>query len=524
MITEDNNSLEEKDLPENPENIHQADMDTEVAEKIPEEKVLSEIDPEKASDKISAKLHVSEEDNEKHKLQRQEIIDRLKNLYTNSEPGTNLFKEIRDIKEAWRNAGMVNKGDFKLLNSNYFHHLNAFYQMLDFNKEYLQQEYAHNLEKRENIIARAKELLEEKVVQKALNELQYLHKLWKEEAEPVAEEYREKTWDLFKEISGKIHDRKAELSAGMEQVQQENLVKKNNIIAELKALASPEKTPNHSYWQQSIKKVEQLRTDFLQTGSVPKKLSNENWTEFKKVLKDFNNAKNEFYKNLKGSQSDNLAKKLELIKTAQDNAESEDWETAVPLFKKIQEEWKTIGHVPRSHADKIWAEFREASNRFFDRFREKNGTETDNWKENLKKKQQLLQDLKNIGEDESSAKKIDEIKAAWNATGKVPKDKISINSEFNKTLREKLKLNKISEFDLKDENLSESQSNDKARKIKNQISDLENEIVTLENNLGFFKNPTRENPLLQDTFRKIDDKKAQAENLRKTLHSLVSGE
>ena len=43
---------------------------------------------------------------------------------------------------------------------------------------------------------------DEPVVQKALNELQYLHKLWKEEAEPVAEEFRDSNqFDEFKEIS-----------------------------------------------------------------------------------------------------------------------------------------------------------------------------------------------------------------------------------------------------------------------------------------------------------------------------------
>lgn len=524
MTTEQNTQENEKDLVANTENIQLADSATENSVASSEEKNTSETEAEKPAEKNQTKPMVSDEDNEKHKQERQEIIERLKNLYTNSEPGTNLFKEIREIKDAWRNAGMVNKNDFKILNNNYFHHLNAFYQMLDLNKEYLQQEYAHNLEKREHIIARAKELLEEKVVQKALNELQYLHKLWKEETEPVAEEFREKTWDLFKEISAKIHDRKSELLAELEGAQEENLAKKNKIIAELKSLASPEKGPNHSYWQQTIKKVEQLRTDFLQTGSIPKKHANENWAEFKKALKEFNNAKNEFYKNLKDSQSENLAKKLELIKAAKEHEASEDWDAAVPLFKKLQEEWKNIGHVPRSQADKIWAEFREVTNRFFDRFREKTGTENDNWKENYKKKQQLLEDLKNIGEDENSAAKIDEIKAAWNATGKVPKDKISINSEFNKVLKEKLRLNKISEFDLKDENLSESQATDKARKIKNQISDLENEISILENNLGFFQNPTRENPLLKDTFAKIDDKKSQLETMKSALHTLISAE
>ena len=87
---------------------------------------------------------------------RQNIIEKLKNLYTNTEAGTNLFKAIREVKEEWKNAGQVAKTEFKLLNNNYFHHLNQFYQMLDMNKEYMEQEYAHNLEKRQHIIERAK--------------------------------------------------------------------------------------------------------------------------------------------------------------------------------------------------------------------------------------------------------------------------------------------------------------------------------------------------------------------------------
>ena len=99
---------------------------------------------------------------------------------------------------------------------------------------------------------------------------------------------------------------------------------------------------------------------------------------------------------------------------------------------------------------------------------------------------------------------------------------IAINTEFNKTLREKLRLNNASEYDLKDENLSESQLTDKARKIKNQIQDLEAEISTLENNLGFFNSPSRDNPLLKDTYAKIDEKKLQLEHLRSALHQIIS--
>ena len=485
--------------------------------------------------KLSGLLHVYREKNDEyHKKQeenhhknlehRQTIIDNLKNLYTNTEAGTNLFKAIRDIKEAWKNAGQVAKSEFKLLNNNYFHHLNQFYQMLDMNKEYMEQEFAHNLEKRQHIIERAKELQLEPSVQKALNELQYLHKLWKEEAEPVAEEFREKTWDEFKEISNKIHDRKSELTEQIEQEQNENLVRKNEIIDEIKKMAAAVKETNHNYWQNSIKKVETLRTEFLKLGNVPRKVSNQNWNDFKDHLRNFNVKKNEFYKGLKISQQTNLDEKLNLIQTAKDNMLSEDWEITVPLFKKLQEDWKKVGHVPRSMTNKVWDDFREACNVFFNNYREKNNTANDNWKENFKSKKQLLEELKEIGDEEGSVEKIEQIKTKWNSIGKVPREKININTDFNKTLREKLKLNKIHEYDLREEGLSENQLTDKARKIKNQIADLEAEIVKMENNLGFFSKPSRENPLLKETYEKIDDKKSQVESMKQSLHSILIGE
>ena len=101
--------------------------------------------------KLSALIHLFREKNDEYSKkqeanhsknleERQGIIEKLKTLYTNTEVGTNLFKAIREIKEDWKNAGQVAKSEFKILNNNYFHHLNQFYQMLDLNKEYMEQE------------------------------------------------------------------------------------------------------------------------------------------------------------------------------------------------------------------------------------------------------------------------------------------------------------------------------------------------------------------------------------------------
>ncbi len=471
-------------------------------------------------EKLDIFNHNLEKEQQENLEKRIQIIENLKNLYLNTEPNVNFFHAIRKIKEEWANAGHVAKSEFKNLNHNYFHHLNRFYEMLDIHKEYREQEYAHNLEKRKSIIARAEELVNEPSVQKALNELQYLHRLWKEEAEPVSEEFRDSTWETFKEISNKIHERKTELIHQIESAQQEALTKKNEIIAQLKEFITP-KNSNHDYWQQTIKKVEVLRSNFLKLGNVPKKLSNQNWTEFKNALRAFNSQKNNFYKGLKNTQIQNFEEKMKLIKIAEDNMHSEDWDTAVPLFKKLQEDWKNIGHVPKNQTQKVWNDFRNACNTFFKNFREKNVINKDDWKDNYHQKKVLLEQLKEIDNDENSAQKIKEIKNSWDSIGKVPRSKISINTEFNKILNEKLKLNEIG---LHEGELSDVQLADKARKIKSQIGDLKTEIIQLENNIAFFSNPTRENPLLKDTFEKIDLKKSQLENLKSSLHKIISGE
>ena len=106
----------------------------------------------------------------------------------------------------------------------------------------------------------------------------------------------------------------------------------------------------------------------------------------------------------------------------------------------------------------------------------------------------------------------------------MPKDKLYLHTDFNKTLREKLKLNNIQEYELKEEGLTEHQITDKARRIKSQISDMEAEISKLENNLGFFSNSSRDNPLLADTYKNIDNKKANLETLKQSLHQIIIGE
>ncbi|MFV0189162.1 MULTISPECIES: DUF349 domain-containing protein [unclassified Empedobacter] len=476
-----------------------------------------------------------ESDNLKERL---EIIDELKALYQEpSDSSAAMFKKFRELKTRWHNAGRIPSKNAENVFKNYFFHLDNFYTYLDMNKELQTLDYAHNLEVRQSIIKRAEELIGEQNVQKALNELQYLHRLWKEEAVPVQEDLREPTWQKFKELTNKIHDRKGELNEKIKQEQKDNLEKKNQIIARIKEISEQATTKSHGDWQKAISEINSLRENFITIGRVPKDKNSATWEAFKEVTRQFNHIKNDFYKNLKSEQQLNLEKKLALLEIAKQHTESTDWNASVQVIKKIQNDWKKIGHVPRKNSDKIWKEFKDTCNQFFDRYKKRHEQANQKLELNFEKKQAFLNDFKNqtISEDKDEAlKQLEEIQHNWTNLGKVPSEKISINQEFTDVYHKKLDALNLSKNQLNDYKLKsfvnkvKSGNNgnlldDEIRKTRKIIEDLEKEINQLDNNVHFFSNANENNPLLKDVYKQIDDKRKkliEAEIKLKTLFNI----
>lgn len=476
-----------------------------------------------------------ESDNLKERL---EIIDELKALYQEpSDSSAAMFKKFRELKTRWHNAGRIPSKNAENVFKNYFFHLDNFYTYLDMNKELQTLDYAHNLEVRQSIIKRAEELIGEQNVQKALNELQYLHRLWKEEAVPVQEDLREPTWQKFKELTNKIHDRKGELNEKIKQEQKDNLEKKNQIIARIKEISEQATTKSHGDWQKAISEINSLRENFITIGRVPKDKNSATWEAFKEVTRQFNHIKNDFYKNLKSEQQLNLEKKLSLLEIAKQHTESTDWNASVQVIKKIQNDWKKIGHVPRKNSDKIWKEFKDTCNQFFDRYKKRHEQANQKLELNFEKKQAFLNDFKNqtISENKDEAlKQLEEIQHNWTSLGKVPSEKISINQEFTNVYHKKIDALNLSKNELNDYKLKsfvnkvKSGNNgnlldDEIRKTRKIIEDLEKEINQLDNNVHFFSNANENNPLLKDVYKQIDDKRKkliEAEIKLKTLFNI----
>lgn len=464
---------------------------------------------------------------------REGLIEELKNLIDSGDSSiSDMFKKVNEIRERWKNAGAIPRDKYNILWNNYHFHIERFYDIMHLDKEARDLDLKHNLEQKQLIIAKAKELLNEADVMKAFRELQLLHRVWKEEIGPVDREHREAIWNEFSEITKQMHDKREALYAEARGKETENLAIKNEIISQIIALGT-EKIDSHSGWQAQIQKMEALRDAFFKAGKVPAEVTEETWANFKNAVRSFNANKNVFYKDIKHEQHENLTKKLELVEKAKSLKESTDFAATTPIMKKIQDDWKKIGHVPRKYSDSIWKDFKDACNAYFDRMHEAKNAETGEEVEAFEKKKAFLEELKSFtltGEHKADLDAIKAHIATWKTFGKVPFNRRHIEGKFNKILDalfEKLSMSKkdteMMRFSNRLEQLSEGDDRRALEQeqffIRKKIDEVQSEIFQLENNIQFISSSSKgENPFIKEVQKNIerhkDDLKLWKEKLQ----------
>jgi len=466
---------------------------------------------------------------------RQNLIEELKGLLNAEESMGKTYNHFKDIQKRWHEAGAIPRDKYNLVWNNYHHHVENFYDFLHLNREFRDMDFKHNLEQKLKLIGRAEELAQEKNINKAFRELQMLHKMWKEDVGPVAKEYREDVWDKFSEATKVIHDKRHAHLEEQEKEYEANYEVKKDLINQIKQVTENTK-PSHQAWQHAIKKVQELRDAYFAAGKVPRALNKGIWNAFKDATRTFNRTKNAYYKDQKKEQYANLEKKRELVKIAEDNKDSDDTETTTPLMKKVQADWKKIGHVPRKYSDKIWKQFKAACNHYFDRLHAQKDEEKEEEKEHFAAKESLLEKMNNLdlsGDHKEDLKTIKANISEWKKIGRVPYKKRNIEQKFNKTLDglfNKLDLSKKDAELIKFENKLNTLSNrDDERKLKNEhffiskkINETKDEIRQLENNLSFFKHVDDDNPLVKEVHNNIAKHKEQLEVWKAKLSKIKS--
>ena len=443
---------------------------------------------------------------------RVQVIEGLKSLIENADANT-MYKEFRVLQDTWRSIGAVSKTRYNDTWKTYHHHVERFYDLLHLSNDFRDLDFKNNLEEKLKIILKAEALAASADVNEAFKELQELHKIWKEDIGPVAKDVREEVWQKFSAITKEIHDKRHEHFRDMKSKYQDIIALKLAVVERFNAYdTSNNKT--HKDWQNSIVETEKLRQEYFNAGKLPYAKSEEVWQKFKTATKKFNSSKNHFYKDEKSEQQENLKKKIALIEIAESLKESEDWEVATEAMKKIQADWKKIGHVPRKFSDDIWNKFKAACNSYFDRYHDQKNSVSKEQQANVDAKKAFLETLKE--EKEHTKESVLDAIKTWQELGKLPRDVRYLEGKFNKQidrLLEGLSLDKKEVAMLKFTHVIDGLFvNEDFRKldseqlfIRKKMDEVVKEMQQLENNLGFFSNAKDDNPLVLNVKNRVNE-------------------
>ena len=458
---------------------------------------------------------------------RVQVIEGLKSLIENADANT-MYKEFRVLQDTWRSIGAVSKTRYNDTWKTYHHHVERFYDLLHLSNDFRDLDFKNNLEEKLKIILKAEALAASTDVNEAFKELQELHKIWKEDIGPVSKDVREDVWQKFSAITKEIHDKRHEHFRDMKSKYQDIIALKLAVIERFNAYdTSNNKT--HKDWQNSIVETEKLRQEYFNAGKLPYAKSEEVWQKFKTATKKFNSSKNHFYKDEKSEQQENLKKKIALIEIAESLKESEDWEVATEGMKKIQADWKKIGHVPRKFSDDIWNKFKAACNSYFDRYHDQKNSVSKEQQANVDAKKAFLETLKE--EKEHTKESVLDAIKTWQELGQLPRDVRYLEGKFNKQidrLLEGLSLDKKEVAMLKFTHVIDGLFvNEDFRKldseqlfIRKKMDEVVKEMQQLENNLGFFSNAKDDNPLVLNVKNRVNEFKQDLEIWKEKLSYL----
>ena len=442
---------------------------------------------------------------------REAVIETLKTLIDEAEPQT-MYGRFKELQERWKTIGPVPRQHYNDTWKIYHHHVERFYDLLHMSNDFKDADFRNNLELKLKVIEKAEALAEETDINFAFKELQTLHKLWKEGIGPVARENREEIWNRFSEATKKIHDKRHNHYRELRSQHQDIIEKKLAVIEEINSYDSSN-NKSHNDWQKSIKDIEILRKKYFDAGKLPYKKSEEVWQKFKNATKKFNKAKNTFYKQEKGGQQENLNKKIELIELAESLKDSEDWETTTNTFKKIQADWKKIGHVPRKFSDDIWKRFKTACNYYFDRLHQNRNKLNAEQEAVIEKKKAFLEEIKTT--EKVTLESVKELISKWAEIGVIPRSVRHLDSKFSKQIDALLKKNNIDKDKVEmlkfTSTVDAYQEENDSRKIESEmffirkkVDEATKEVQQLENNLSFFANSDSNNPLVKNVRDKIE--------------------
>lgn len=469
-------------------------------------------------------------ENYKRKL---ELLERLRELVDSQDVSANQFEQFKSIQAEWKSIGAVPGAHNKTLWANYHALVDRFYDNQSIYFELKELDRKKNLEAKLELCQRAERLLETDNLSQALRELNELHHEFKHIG-PVPREEKEAVWKRFKAASDALYARRDEYIRQLQEKLQENLRIKTELAERVQEFAAFQ-TDRIKEWNKKTAAILDLQKQWQAAGPMPRNKGKEVSKKFWSAFKTFFNTKNAFFRKLDAERRDNLKKKQELVQRARELRNSTDWDATAAQLRALQQQWKDIGPVPDKHREKIYAEFKEHCDYFFEQLRNNRSETESQLANNLTAKQEVIAEMEAAAAaGQASLAALETFKQRYNQIGEVPRNQASalrmaFKNAFEKLVKaipelpeaEKNKLIlEIEISELKTDPQAEKKLQHKEQQLRKKMSRLENDIALWKNNLEFFARSKNADNLREEFNQKIAQATEKLNDLRQQLRIL----
>jgi hypothetical protein len=482
-----------------------------------------------------AKLEGEKQSNLKKKLA---IITELRLLTDTSKPSEfsrkGEFDRVKAIQTEFKNIGYVPMQEADEIYRNFKALLDLFYNQKSQERELLALDRERNLEAKVAIVVKAEELLNHDKLNDAVNELNRLHQEYKRIG-PVPRADREELWERFKVASDKIYDARREYADKFKAQLEENMKLKQDLCLKVEEFVSFD-TDKIREWNHKTQELVELQKQWDAIGAAPREVAKSLNKQFWDNFKTFFNNKSKFFEKLDAARDENLVKKQELIKQAEELKESIDWDSAANTLKRLQSEWREIGHVPEKQREVVYQQFKQAADHFFERRRNRYKEQDAAQEENLNQKLAICNQIEELAKAKSNdTAKLQELHLKFHEIGFVPRKNIrtiqdrfdevnaafmknsKLNSEEAQTFHFKTQAKAIRNNPKMAGDFKQSENN-----LKRKITDLENEISLWQNNIEFFAKSKTADKLREEFNEKIANAKAEIATIESQLKILIT--
>ena len=463
---------------------------------------------------------------EENLVLKQAVIDDLKALVEKQEDVNSTFPAFRELQNRWKSIGPVPASKFRDLNDNYQYNVEKFYDMVKINRDLRDLDFKKNLEAKQKFCEFAEKLSENDNVVEAFRELQKLHEQWKEFG-PVAKEFRDSIWERFKAATSVINKKYQAYFEDQKEKQQENLEEKTKLCEMTEAIASKE-VKSSNEWNTLSAEIEEIQKKWRTIGFATRKENQKIYDRFRAACDKFFERKREYYAQFKDTMNENMEKKLSLIEQAEALKDSKEWKKTTVALIALQKQWKEIGAVPRKKSEQLWKRFRAACDSFFNE-RDAQAKPENDYYGNLKAKKALIEEIKAYELSEDAAANLaaaKEFAAKWQGIGFVPfKEKENIQAAYNEAFK-----SKFPDFNARPQRGGGRASGGQKKtlsekdRLVQQYGKLQQDIVTYENNIGFFSASKNSEPFIRQMQERIDAAKQELKALEAKIRTIEEAE